>query len=79
MIAEDFDKSGERTLSVLTKPDLVTEQSAQANICSLILGKKETTHAWILCRPKQKYRWWARLQSFQSGKYVSQHTLEHTA
>lgn len=39
-IAEDFDKSGERTLGVLTKPDLVTEQSAQANICSLVLGKK---------------------------------------
>ena len=39
-IAEDFDKSGERTLGVLTKPDLVTEQSAQANICSVVLGKK---------------------------------------
>ncbi|KAG9375883.1 hypothetical protein A1F94_013627 [Pyrenophora tritici-repentis] len=39
-MAEDFDKSGERTLGVLTKPDLVTEQSAQANICNLVLGKK---------------------------------------
>ncbi|RYN63530.1 hypothetical protein AA0117_g12693 [Alternaria alternata] len=39
-MAEDFDKSGERTLGVLTKPDLVTEQSAQVNICNLVLGKK---------------------------------------
>jgi hypothetical protein len=29
-----------RTLGVLTKPDLVTEKSAQAAVCSLVLGKK---------------------------------------
>lgn len=39
-LAEDFDKTGERTLGVLTKPDLVIEQSAQANVCNLVLGKK---------------------------------------
>ncbi|PVH90750.1 interferon-induced GTP-binding protein Mx2 [Periconia macrospinosa] len=39
-LAEDYDKAGERTLGVLTKPDLVTEQSARANVCNLLLGKK---------------------------------------
>ncbi|KAH8730768.1 interferon-induced GTP-binding protein Mx2 [Phaeosphaeriaceae sp. PMI808] len=39
-LAEDYDKAGERTLGVLTKPDLVTEQSAQATVCNLVLGKK---------------------------------------
>ncbi|KAH0526343.1 hypothetical protein TsFJ059_009676 [Trichoderma semiorbis] len=39
-LAEEFDKSGERTLGVLTKPDLVLEPSAQAAVCDLVQGKK---------------------------------------
>jgi hypothetical protein len=39
-LAEDYDKNGERTLGVLTKPDLVLEQSAQAAVCDLVEGKK---------------------------------------
>ncbi|KAH7378604.1 P-loop containing nucleoside triphosphate hydrolase protein [Cadophora sp. MPI-SDFR-AT-0126] len=39
-LAEDYDKNGERTLGVLTKPDLVLEQSAQAAVCDLVRGKK---------------------------------------
>ena len=38
--AEDCDKPGERTLGILTKPDLVTEQSAKVAVCNLVLGKK---------------------------------------
>jgi len=38
--AEDCDKLGERTLGILTKPDLVTEQSAKVAVCNLVLGKK---------------------------------------
>lgn len=37
-LTEDCAKAGERTLGVLTKPDLVTERSAQAD---LVLGKKK--------------------------------------
>ncbi|RAL05156.1 dynamin family protein [Aspergillus ibericus CBS 121593] len=39
-LAKDYDVNGERTLGVLTKPDLVTEQSAKATLCSLVLGHK---------------------------------------
>lgn len=39
-LAEEFDKSGERTLGVLTKPDLVLEPSAQAAVLDLVQGKK---------------------------------------
>ncbi|PNP50156.1 hypothetical protein THARTR1_09145 [Trichoderma harzianum] len=39
-LAEEYDKNGERTLGVLTKPDLVLEPSAQAAVCSLVQGKK---------------------------------------
>lgn len=39
-IAEDYDKNGDRTLGVLTKPDLVLEPSAQAAVCDLVQGKK---------------------------------------
>lgn len=39
-LAEDYDKNGERTLGVLTKPDLVSEPCAQAAVCDLIWGKK---------------------------------------
>lgn len=39
-LAEEYDKIGERTLGVLTKPDLVLEPSAQTAVCNLVLGKK---------------------------------------
>lgn len=39
-LAEDYDKHGERTLGVLTKPDLVHEDSAQTAVCDLVQGKK---------------------------------------
>lgn len=39
-LAKEHDKAGERTLGVLTKPDLVTEHSAQVAVCNLVLGKK---------------------------------------
>lgn len=39
-IAEEYDTMGERTLGVLTKPDLVTEYSAQLSVCSLVSGKR---------------------------------------
>lgn len=38
-LAEEYDKNGERTLGVLTKPDLVLEPSAQTAVCDLVLGK----------------------------------------
>ncbi|OKL63563.1 hypothetical protein UA08_01925 [Talaromyces atroroseus] len=40
-LAQDFDSDGERTLGVLTKPDLVTEYSAQVAVCNVILGKRK--------------------------------------
>jgi Dynamin central region/Dynamin family len=40
-LAEDYDKAGERTLGILTKPDLVTEVSARAAVCNVVLGKKK--------------------------------------
>ncbi|UNI23801.1 hypothetical protein JDV02_009598 [Purpureocillium takamizusanense] len=39
-LAEEYDKEGERTLGVLTKPDLVTEHSAKAVVCNLVEGKR---------------------------------------
>lgn len=39
-MAEKYDKEGERTLGVLTKPDLVTENSAKVAVCNVVLGKK---------------------------------------
>lgn len=39
-LAEEYDKNGERTLGVLTKPDLVLEPSAQAAVCNLVQGKR---------------------------------------
>lgn len=39
-LAEDYDKIGERTLGVLTKPDLVLEPSAQAAVRNLVLDNK---------------------------------------
>lgn len=40
-LAEEYDPSGQRTLGVLTKPDLVQERSAQSGVCNLINGKKQ--------------------------------------
>lgn len=40
-LAEDYDKAGERTLGVLTKPDLVKEHSAKLTVCNLVWGKKQ--------------------------------------
>ncbi len=39
--AKEYDPSGERTLGVLTKPDLVTEHSAKLSVCNLGLGKRQ--------------------------------------
>ncbi|KAI9651731.1 MAG: hypothetical protein M1829_002462 [Trizodia sp. TS-e1964] len=39
-LAKAADPLGERTLGVLTKPDLVQERSAQTVVCNLVLGKK---------------------------------------
>ncbi|KAF5709087.1 dynamin family [Fusarium mundagurra] len=39
-LAEEFDKKGERTLGILTKPDLVTEKGAQDAVCDLVQGKR---------------------------------------
>ncbi|KAG8421726.1 hypothetical protein J3458_003576 [Metarhizium acridum] len=39
-LSEKYDKSGERTLGVLTKPDLLTERSTKSVICDLVNGKK---------------------------------------
>ncbi|KAH8662689.1 hypothetical protein BGZ61DRAFT_368317, partial [Ilyonectria robusta] len=38
--AEEADKMGERTLGILTKPDLVRECSAKAVVCNLVQGTK---------------------------------------
>lgn len=39
-LAEEFDKKGERTIGVLTKPDLVLEPGAQAAVCNLVQGNR---------------------------------------
>lgn len=39
-LAKDYDVNGERTLGVLTKPDLVLEHHAKAALCALVLGDK---------------------------------------
>ncbi|KAG5915445.1 hypothetical protein E4U53_004481, partial [Claviceps sorghi] len=39
-LAEQYDGAGERTLGVLTKPDLLVERSTKAVVCDLVLGKK---------------------------------------
>ncbi|PNP61188.1 hypothetical protein FNYG_14105 [Fusarium nygamai] len=38
--AEEVDPTGERTLGILTKPDLLKERSAKAVVCDLVLGKR---------------------------------------
>ncbi|PHH56192.1 Interferon-induced GTP-binding protein Mx1 [Ceratocystis fimbriata CBS 114723] len=39
-LAKEHDPQGERTLGILTKPDLVSEKSAQSAVCALIEGHK---------------------------------------
>jgi hypothetical protein len=39
-LAEEYDKKGERTIGVLTKPDLVLEPGAQVAVCDLVQGNK---------------------------------------
>jgi hypothetical protein len=39
-LAEEYDPKGERTLGVLTKPDLVLEPGMQGAVCDLVLGNK---------------------------------------
>ncbi|KAK4449599.1 P-loop containing nucleoside triphosphate hydrolase protein [Podospora aff. communis PSN243] len=39
-LAKKYDKTGDRTLGVLTKPDTVTEKSQKTSVCNLVLGKR---------------------------------------
>lgn len=39
-LSEKYDESGERTLGVLTKPDLLVERSTKTVVCDLVNGKK---------------------------------------
>lgn len=40
-LAEEYDKKGERTLGILTKPDLLKEIRAKASICYMVNGKRK--------------------------------------
>ncbi|KAH6651076.1 COG4 transport protein-domain-containing protein [Chaetomium tenue] len=40
-MAEEYDPNGERTLGILTKPDLVPEQAQQQAVCNIVRGKKK--------------------------------------
>lgn len=40
-LAEEYDRTGQRTLGVLTKPDLLKERSAKASVCSLVMGERK--------------------------------------
>jgi hypothetical protein len=40
-MAEEYDPNGERTLGILTKPDLVPEQSSKLAVCNIVRGKKK--------------------------------------
>ncbi|KAI5296382.1 hypothetical protein KEM52_003246 [Ascosphaera acerosa] len=39
-LAKEHDPAGERTIGVLTKPDLISEEGLVSSVCSLIRGKK---------------------------------------
>ena len=39
-LAEEHDQNGERTLGILTKPDLVLDYDAKVAVCDLVLGRK---------------------------------------
>ncbi|KAK4129282.1 COG4-domain-containing protein [Parathielavia appendiculata] len=52
-MAEEYDRNGERTLGILTKPDLVLEPSAKASVCNIIRGKKkQLTLGYYLVRSR---------------------------
>ncbi|KAK4042400.1 hypothetical protein C8A01DRAFT_33471 [Parachaetomium inaequale] len=52
-MAEEYDPNGERTLGILTKPDLVTEPSAKASVCNIVRGKKkQLTLGYYLVRSR---------------------------
>ncbi|KAL2270928.1 hypothetical protein VTJ83DRAFT_299 [Remersonia thermophila] len=52
-LAANYDPSGERTLGILTKPDLVTEPSGQAAVCNIVLGKrKQLTLGYYVVRSR---------------------------
>lgn len=38
--AEEYDKTGERTLAVFTKPDILQEDRTRAAVCDTVLGKR---------------------------------------
>ncbi|KAK3309619.1 P-loop containing nucleoside triphosphate hydrolase protein [Chaetomium strumarium] len=40
-LADEYDKDGERTLGILTKPDLVPEMSMRRSVCDIIHGNKK--------------------------------------
>lgn len=50
-LAEKHDPKGERTLGVLTKADLILEQSGKQAVCNLILGKRKplTLGYYLVC------------------------------
>ncbi|KAK0714521.1 interferon-induced GTP-binding protein mx2 [Lasiosphaeris hirsuta] len=39
-LAKEYDKTGDRTLGVLTKPDSLQERSQKLSVCNLVLGKR---------------------------------------
>ncbi|KAL2136255.1 hypothetical protein VTI74DRAFT_4688 [Chaetomium olivicolor] len=50
-LAEEYDPNGQRTLGILTKPDLVTEPSNQAAVCNIVRGKrKQLTMGYYVVR-----------------------------
>src|SRR5690606_22708297 len=52
-LAEQYDPSGERTLGILTKPDLVVEASAKQAVCNIVLGKrKQLTLGYYVVRSR---------------------------
>ncbi|KAH7027973.1 P-loop containing nucleoside triphosphate hydrolase protein [Microdochium trichocladiopsis] len=55
-LAEKYDADGERTLGVLTKPDLVSEPSLQREICDNIMSgeKRSLALGYILVRNKSE-------------------------
>lgn len=50
-LAEKHDPKGERTLGVLTKPDLILEESGKQALCNLVLGKRKplTLGYYLVC------------------------------
>ncbi|KAL1843731.1 hypothetical protein VTJ49DRAFT_112 [Mycothermus thermophilus] len=52
-LAAKYDTTGERTLGILTKPDLVTEPSGQAAVCNIVLGRrKQLTLGYYIVRSR---------------------------